>query len=561
MERRLATTALAGWLAACGGSPPAVAGSPQPDPGPRVPVAAVAAAMTALLATPDGTPGTPTTIERTALASLYGQDVTPAWLDGGGRLTQDARIALAIIEDAASDGLRPADYGAADLAHLELAIDAVDVPPVRDLAAFDLQLSLGMLRFWRHLHEGRVDPRAIGFKMSVPADNHDFAGALREALDDHELQEATERFRPPLVLYRSLRRALAEYRARAEAPAFEKLPEPAKSVKPGDSYPYLAELARQLVTLGDLGSEVPVPALYEGAIVDGVRRFQDRHGLEPDGVLGRGTLAALNVPMAERVVQIELALERLRWMPHLSTDRFLAVNIPMFQLWGWDGVPPDGTPTFGMRVIVGRALSTETPVFAEEMRHVIFRPYWNVPPSILRGEIIPALRRDPRYLEKHDMEIVAGQGDRSPVVPATPENIARLGSGSLRVRQRPGPSNSLGLVKFVFPNDDNIYMHGTPAPQLFGRPRRDFSHGCIRVQDPVRLAEWVLAGEPEWTRERIVGAMNGTSPRQVNLARPIQVVLFYITAVVMPGDGTVRFAEDIYRHDARLRKALAGRTS
>ena len=476
-------------------------------------------------------------------------------------LDLDARIALAIIEDAASDGLRPADYGAADLAHLELAIDAVDVPPVRDLAAFDLQLSLGMLRFWRHLHEGRVDPRAIGFKMSVPADNHDFAGALREALDDHELQEATERFRPPLVLYRSLRRALAEYRARAEAPAFEKLPEPAKSVKPGDSYPYLAELARQLVTLGDLGSEVPVPALYEGAIVDGVRRFQERHGLEPDGVLGRGTLAALNVPMAERVVQIELALERLRWMPHLSTDRFLAVNIPMFQLWGWDGVPPDGTPTFGMRVIVGRALSTETPVFAEEMRHVIFRPYWNVPPSILRGEIIPALRRDPRYLEKHDMEIVAGQGDRSPVVPATPENIARLGSGSLRVRQRPGPSNSLGLVKFVFPNDDNIYMHGTPAPQLFGRPRRDFSHGCIRVQDPVRLAEWVLAGEGEWTRERIVGAMNGTSPRQVNLARPIQVVLFYITAVVMPGDGTVRFAEDIYRHDARLRKALAGRTS
>jgi murein L,D-transpeptidase YcbB/YkuD len=332
-------------------------------------------------------------------------------------------------------------------------------------------------------------------------------------------------------------------------------------VKPRDPYPNLEALARQLAALADLASDVPVPALYEGAIVDGVRRFQERHGLEPDGVLGRGTIAALNVPMAERVVQIELALERLRWMPHLSTDRFLAVNIPMFQLWGWDGVPPDGAPTFGMRVIVGRALSTETPVFVEEMRHVIFRPYWNVPPSILRGEVVPALRKDPRYLEKHDMEIVAGQSDRSPVVPATPENIARLGSGSLRVRQRPGPSNSLGLVKFVFPNDDNIYMHGTPAPQLFGRPRRDFSHGCIRVQDPVSLAEWVLAGEPEWTRERIVGAMNGTSPQQVNLARPVQVILFYITAVVMPGDGTVRFAEDIYRHDARLRKALAGRTT
>ena len=188
---------------------------------------------------------------------------------------------------------------------------------------------------------------------------------------------------------------------------------------------------------------------------------------------------------------------------------------------------------------------------------MIFRPYWNVPLSIARGEMLPALARNPSYLQRHDMEIVAGPGDDARPVATTAANAALVRQGKLRIRQRPGPSNALGLVKFVFPNDANVYMHGTPAPELFRRPRRDFSHGCVRVEDPVALAEWALAGEDGWTRERILAAMNAARSSRVELRRPIQVILFYVTAVVSSEDGTVRFAEDIYGHDARLDRALS----
>jgi murein L,D-transpeptidase YcbB/YkuD len=212
-----------------------------------------------------------------------------------------------------------------------------------------------------------------------------------------------------------------------------------------------------------------------------------------------------------------------------------------------------------MGVIVGRALNTQTPVFAEEMRYLIFRPYWNVPSSILRKEILPTLARDPDYLRRQDMEIVSGPGDDARPVAMSEESMAGLRRGTLRVRQRPGPKNSLGLVKFVFPNDLDVYMHGTPTPQLFGRARRDFSHGCVRVEDPIALAQWALQDQPQWTRDRILDAMHATGSQRVSLTRPIQVILFYVTAVVMPEDGTIRFAEDIYGHDAKLDRALAKR--
>ena len=216
---------------------------------------------------------------------------------------------------------------------------------------------------------------------------------------------------------------------------------------------------------------------------------------------------------------------------------------------------PNDAPTLAMDVIVGRALSTQTPVFDEEMREVIFRPYWNVPRSILRNEILPLLERDPDYLRRQDMEIVRGPGDNARPVEATAENLVLLRQGALRVRQRPGPHNALGLVKFVFPNEENVYMHGTPAQALFSRSRRDFSHGCVRVENPVALAEWALKEHPEWTRDRIVSAMAGTQSVHVSLPRPIQVILFYTTAVVMPEDGTIHFRR---RHLPPRRKTRPG---
>ncbi len=310
--------------------------------------------------------------------------------------------------------------------------------------------------------------------------------------------------------------------------------------------------------MGDLPTDASVEESdrYDGSTVEGVKHFQIRHGLEPDGVLGKSTIAALRAQLTWRVRQIELALERLRWLPHLGDERLIALNIPMFRLWAWDAIPPDGAPLFGMDVIVGRALSTETPVFVAEMGEVIFRPYWNVPGSILRHEVLPKLERDPDYLRREDMEIVRGTGDNALRVNLTADTLAGLRQGLLRVRQRPGPKNALGLIKFVFPNREDVYMHGTPAQALFAKNRRDFSHGCVRVADPVDLAEWVLRDRSDWTRDQILAATRGTQTIHVRLPRPIQVILFYTTAAVMPEDGAIHFADDIYRHDARLDQAL-----
>jgi murein L,D-transpeptidase YcbB/YkuD len=569
-KRRAATwsiglVTLAG-IVACAAPSNAPAPAPTPSPAaakPQVVLADVAAAIRDVVSsgrTPMPTPLTP--VERQQLATFYaGVNAAPQWIDVSGRPNEDARAAMTVLAGAAADALDPADYAANALAGRAAALDATT--PTPDIAAFDVDLSASVLRYLRHLHSGRVDPRTIGFRMTTTADGPDVVAALRAALASHRITDAAAELAPPLVLYRSLRSALARYRAMAAS-----TPDPAfavsATIKPGDRYADAATLRRYLIALGDLPSNATTTTTdasdsYDALLVDGVKHFQMRHGLEPDGVLGRTTHAELRVPLARRVRQIELALERLRWLPRLSPDGFIGVNVPMFHLWVWDAIPPNGAPTFGMNVIVGRALNTQTPVFVEEMRYVIFRPYWNVPASIVRGEMLPAFRRDPNYFARHDLELVDGPGDDARPVAVSEASVAQLQQGRLRVRQRPGPSNSLGLVKFVFPNDDNVYLHGTPAPELFKRTRRDFSHGCVRVEDPVALAQWVLKGRPEWTRDRILAAMQAPRPQRVDLPKPLQVILFYITAVVMPEDGTVHFADDIYGHDAKLDRALTQR--
>ncbi len=493
------------------------------------------------------------------LMALYAPgDATPLWLDAQGALLLPGMDAVRLLSFAADEGLEPGDYGVDALRALLQASAAAPEPET--VAHADVALSRAMLRYLRDLHMGRVDPRRVGFVLEVPRDGHDFALLLREAIERRQVVDTARVWTPRGPQYPALRVALGRYRGLAASEAPLSLPF-TKSVHPGETYPSLVALFARLQWLGDAdaGAEGPAGEVYEGTVVEAVRRFQRRHGLAADGVLGKQTIAALQVPMTTRVRQLELAMERLRWLPHEAESRLVLVNIPMFRLFAWDTIPPAGAPSFSTGVIVGRALRTRTPVFAADLSEIIYRPFWNVPSSIVRNEILPKLATDPGYLQREQLELVAGQGDQSPVVAPTPENLARLRTGSVRLRQRPGAANSLGLIKFSFPNENDVYMHGTPAQALFARSRRDFSHGCVRVEDPLGLAEWVLQDQPGWDRERITSAMQADVSSRVAIRVPVRVMLLYSTGAVLLDSGDVAFADDIYGHDARLDRALRER--
>jgi L,D-transpeptidase YcbB len=501
--------------------------------------------------------------ELAALKALYAAEPNGLfWFDGAAPRPA-LQGSLSTLGRAAEHGLDPADYDAAPLLQRWEALRASPAPSLSDRALLDVGLSVSAMRLLSDVHLGRVDPKSVGFDFDVSAKRLDLAAPLRSARDGGGLEAGLAAAEPPFIEYRQLMKALAEARARMAAgePApVPALPEKRKKVEPGKPWAGATALAKRLRALGDLSlSAAPPPTgkggtpVYRGAVVDAVRRFQGRHALEPDGVVGPGTLEAVNIPVARRARQIELALERMRWLPLLPNEPLVLVNVPLFRLWVLDPARP--SCPLSMNVVVGKAAGHATPLFVDRMEYVIFRPYWNPPPSIIRSEILPHARRDPAYLGKQDMEIVASGDENARALPATRRNLAKVEAGRLHLRQKPGEKNSLGLAKFILPNAENVYLHGTPAKQLFSRPRRDFSHGCIRVEDPALLAEWVLRSFPEWTRERIGAAMAGKRPTRVKLKKPLAVVIFYDT-VLVDADGVVYFASDYYGHDARLEQAL-----
>jgi murein L,D-transpeptidase YcbB/YkuD len=472
--------------------------------------------------------------------------------------------ALDTIAHCDAIGLVPSDYDAAALASRWHALESTGAAAVADRALFDTALTVSAMRLLQSAHWGRVDPRNVGFDYDVTRKRRDLAADLRAARDQGGLATAVAAVEPQFPVYRRLVKALGAYRAvaAAEPAAGPALPAGQKKIEPGRPWSGAPALAERLKAFGDLPADAAPPKtvadgtpLYEGALVEAVKRFQGRHALQPDGVLGAGTLTAINVPAATRVRQIELALERERWLPEMRQEPHVFVNVPLFRLWAFDPRQPD--EPLRMRVVAGKSLGHATPIFVDEMEYVIFRPYWSPPPSIIRTEIVPHARRDPSYVERQNMEIVASGDESAAPLPATPENLDKVVAGKLFLRQKPGDKNSLGLAKFIFPNAENVYMHGTPAQSLFSRARRDFSHGCIRLEEPARLAEWVLRDDPQWTRERIEAAMNGSRPTQVNLKQKLRVFIFYDTAYV-DSKGVAYFADDYYGHDTRLEKALAG---
>lgn len=488
-------------------------------------------------------------------SSAFAVQNATAWVVQG-RPSALAQSAVQILEHAGDEGLNPSDYDAAALAQSVAAATNGKPLTVDQQLALDAAMNQSLLRYLHDLHYGRVDPRSVYANFNVSPKSLNVPATLNAALAAGDLKQAVKAAAPAFPLYQALKPWLARYRTLENNPVWAgTLPAlPAPKLEPGAAYAGVALLAARLVSLGDLPADFVVPERYQGQLVDGVKVFQKRHGLTEDGVIGKTTFEQLNVKPATRVEQIALTMERLRWTPLMVDKRVLVVNLPEFEL---RGLEIDGEAVqipLKMNVIVGKALNTQTPMFDEQMRAIEFSPYWNVPPSITRAETVPKLRRDPGYFDRQGFEIVTRSGE---VVTRLDETqLAALQNGQARIRQRPGAQNALGDIKFIFPNNDNIYMHHTPSVGLFQRDRRDFSHGCIRVEAPVELAQFVLKDEPEWTAERIREAMENGSSKTIRLKTPIMVVIAYATAIVKQRGGTIYFYADIYGHDRRLRAAL-----
>jgi len=491
---------------------------------------------------------------RLPLQAFYAaRGFAPAWTLFG-RPSPQARALAAALSGAREKGLDPADYGGDDLLLAAVRLDGAAAGPA-EAAAFDVAMTVSVMRYAATLRHGRVDPRRLGHALDTGRKALDLpavAAGLAAADDPLARLAALEPRLPP---YQRLLDALARMRSLAPSlAALPPVPAPRRAPRPGEPYPAAGPVAERLVKLGDLGLADLEPAragVYTEALSAAVARFQHRHALEEDGLLGRATVAAMNVPAAARVRQLELALERWRWMPDFELPA-LVVNVAEARLVALEERDGRVERALTMDVIVGDEFEVRrTPVFARRLDHLVFRPYWEVPRALLFRELVPRWARNPAYFAERGFFVEAPEGR----LRVTAESLERVRAGEARVRQLPGPENAMGGAKFMFPNEYSVYLHGTNEPRLFERADRALSNGCVRVPDVARLAEFVLAGQPGWDAERIAAAIAAEEPTWVRLERRPWVFIVYATAYA-DREGALHFFRDVYGHDARLERAL-----
>jgi L,D-transpeptidase YcbB len=490
--------------------------------------------------------------DREQVKRLYeSANFAPLWIKGD-QPTSQATYLIESLRASRLKGLNPNDYDAESLATRSRSLKGASADAE---ASFDATLTRSTMRYISDLRIGRVNPKHLNFGIDVQAKQYDlpeFVG--RQVVNAGDVQSVLDQIEPPYAGYRRIENTLKQYLDLAVKGDGAKVPGGPKTIAPGDAYAGTAELAERLRLIGDLPQGGSFDS-YIGALVEGVKHFQARHGLATDGKLDAATLRELNTPLSARVQQIDDALERWRWMPTEFQQPPVLVNIPEFRLRAYS---EDHQLALSMNVVVGKAAPTQTPVFTDDIKFIVFRPYWNVPPGILRRTVIPGIMKSSGYLIRERFEVTDSSGR---VVSANDDLVAGLRSGKYFVRQKPGPTNALGLIKFMFPNTYSVYLHSTPSTELFSRSRRDFSSGCIRLEKPAELANFLLRnqldGQQPWTLALVQKAMDsGRDNRQVNLAVKIPVLILYVTAVAEE-DGTVHFFDDIYGHDKRLNALLA----
>jgi len=467
----------------------------------------------------------------------------PAWIEDRKPRGQVDDLITA-LQAADREGLDPALYNVSTLSTLRQEagrgfLTAKGFDP-SEAAKLDVWLTYLYLRYASDLSSGVSDLSRADKSWKIRDNQPDLLALLEKSIDEDKVTESLQELTPRHPQYTGLRDALAKYREIAQRGGWQPVPATMK-LKPGQSSADVPALARRLAVTGDFpGTVNDQDTSYTPELQEAVKRFQRRHGLEPDGAIGPAAVAQMNVPVDQRIRQITFNLERWRWLPEDLGERHILVNIPEYRLEVWDRNQVPLT----MRVVVGKK-DTPTPIFSDDMTYVVFAPYWNVPPDIVKNETLPSAMRDPGFLDRTNMEVLDKSGNT-----VDPAAIDLDNPTAYRFRQRPGSSNSLGLVKFMFPNQFNVYLHDTPADSLFARATRSFSHGCVRVEQPDKLAQYVLGDQPEWTPEKIDQAMHAGTERSVKLRAALPVYLGYFTARVS-ADGILQFRDDLYGIDAR----------
>jgi murein L,D-transpeptidase YcbB/YkuD len=479
----------------------------------------------------------------------------PAWTVDGEWKPQIGDM-IGVIREADREGFEPDDYhlekiekGASELRGRTGKKPWVHTAKIVDL---DLLLTDAYLVYSAHLLAGRVNPETIDPEWHARRREADLAEILENALREDRIKASLESLLPPQPGYGKLRDTLERYRKMAEEGGWLPLPE-GGNLQLGDQGETIFLLRNRLAVTGDLLE--PAKGGLEGFDEEmdrAVRRFQARHGLDIDGVVGPATRRALNVRVEERISQIEINMERWRWLPQDLGRRYILVNIANFEL----DVVEDERNVMTMRIVVGRQYR-RTPVFSDRMTYLVLCPYWNIPPGILEKDVLPAVRKDPAYLQKQRIKIFQGWSAESKEIDPYSVDWTKISlrNPSYRFRQDSGPNNSLGRIKFMFPNKFNVYLHDTPTRELFAKSVRTFSSGCIRIEKPIELAEYVLKGDPKWNREMLLAEIDKWSEQTVRLLEPIPVHILYWTSWV-EAEGTVHFREDIYGRDHLLTSAL-----
>ncbi len=523
------------------------------------------------------------------LPKLYEErNYVPLWIENGGPSSQAYEM-IEIIRNSDNEALDPDYYNISEiesiLKRIEQDRNSGDSYDALDLAELELLLSNSFLTYTHDLHYGRVRAEQINLELLSGERPVNLSKLLVTAVKTDQVQETLEGLLPKYPMYAMLRISLKEYREIAAKGGWQPVAYGNKFKKGARGQRVLA-LSKRLKVTGELDSSIPGSEVFDDSLDQAVRKYQQRNGLYVDGVVGISTIEALNVPVEERISQIELTMERWRLLPQYLGNRYILVNIANYHLYGIE----NNNDTINMRIVVGKP-QWNTPMFSEEMTHLIINPYWNIPPSIFKDDIAPKIMEDSEYMSKQNMDamglkapekIVVEEAEVVEVVEnveatevtdgdntgetelseveiqnkkAQEEYISKVLSGKYRLRQNPGPGNPLGRIKFLFPNKHSVYLHDTPNRGFFKKAQRNFSHGCIRVEKPLELAEFVLSSNPSWTQNTIQSSINKMKTKTVHLDESITVYILYFTTWV-DNEGTVNFHKDIYGLDKTLYNAL-----